>query len=639
MTYNDIKKDTLLNKTKIISQLCKNEEQVNKKHVETLMDVLQYFFENYNDSFLTCGVWEIVDNIILFEAAIEEKKALVDAKTCSKFFEFIFAKLIEYTNFKNEDMIYSFSFICLRRYLCSLINTIIHFSSSQVRRELESLFTKELIDLTIRLFSLVKEENDLEIKRNIVELLWRLIRKIDVASFDIKVFKTSKASIIKMKNFKMTKFEEVCLNWLLEEKYLDNESIIQNGVFKICVPSQSIQKKFFLCYLGKYSIIIYFDNEEEKGSYRMEIPYYHIISLDFKDNNIFTMKCKTIAEHTNIFCLWNDFIKSIFDLEIVTQFTVSLEIAKCTKEVKEQLNLLLKNLKNRLKQNNNESTLEQKKQPTEVLLKEESASSENSLSNEEIIASEVITKNKKIINPYSTRLIKNRNKRIDTARGKDDTKKKNHTIVKDIVETNKDYCKEIESLNKIKKYFEDDSAMGDADLNLDIYSPQSEKKSYGTDSDTELILEKIMSCHKKKKEQFQKHINDSFNAAMNEINEKIESLSKKQKEQREQFIAKYEKKKKELTAKIMKDLNTKTKEIKVLKESAKKINISKTTENNLLDQGKSITSMDDFLHEIENLVQKVKDNLNKMNIDINEKNASYTKRKKLCHKAIYEAYQ
>ncbi|CAD2093568.1 conserved Plasmodium protein, unknown function [Plasmodium vinckei brucechwatti] len=142
---NELNKDTILLKTKKLKTLCENEGDINKQHLNTLIEILDHFFEKYNDCFLPSVAWEVVDKIIMLENTIEEKKSIdVELDTSIKFCEFIFTKLIYFSNYENDNLAYLFGFNCLRRHLCSVISSFLNFNNSASRRKIETAFTNQL---------------------------------------------------------------------------------------------------------------------------------------------------------------------------------------------------------------------------------------------------------------------------------------------------------------------------------------------------------------------------------------------------------------------------------------------------------------------------------------------------------------
>ncbi|EAA18852.1 hypothetical protein [Plasmodium yoelii yoelii] len=81
----------------------------------------------------------------MLENTIEEKKSIdVELDISIKFCEFIFSKLIFFSNYENNNLAYLFGFNCLRRHLCSLISSFLNFNNSASRRKIESAFTNQL---------------------------------------------------------------------------------------------------------------------------------------------------------------------------------------------------------------------------------------------------------------------------------------------------------------------------------------------------------------------------------------------------------------------------------------------------------------------------------------------------------------
>ncbi|SBT46333.1 conserved Plasmodium protein, unknown function [Plasmodium ovale wallikeri] len=347
---NNLNKDTILLKTRKLKKLCENEGSVNNQHLNTLIDVLTCFFEKYNDCILSSVVWEVVDKIILLENTIEEGKGIdVDLDSSIRFCEFVFSKIVCYANYENDNLAYFFSFNCLRRHLCSVISSFLNFNTSSARRKIESSFSSQLINITEKIFEKIKIENDLELKVSYTEFLWRSFRRIDLSTFDIKRFRVDIETFQKLKNLKILKFDEECINWLKEENYMDGKSIIENGSFIISANKKYVNKDFILCYLGKCSVLLYYDNEEEDEKSKIEIPYYHISKIYFKNKNLFVLDCKAIVNETNLFCLWGEDIKNHIDHETINKFTLSLDVRKGSKEIRKDLHKLLDRVNSKLK--------------------------------------------------------------------------------------------------------------------------------------------------------------------------------------------------------------------------------------------------------------------------------------------------
>ncbi|CRH03973.1 conserved Plasmodium protein, unknown function [Plasmodium relictum] len=663
---NELNKDTILLKTKKLKKLCDNEGDINNNHINVLIEILEYFFEKYDGFFLSSIVWEVVDKIIILENIIEEKKKIdVDLDTSKRLCEFIFSKLIHYINYENENMTYLFSFNCLRRHLCSLISSFLNFNNSRFRRKIEASFTKELIDLIKKIFEKIKVENDLELKVSYTEFLWRSFRRVDLSSFNMKSFPINKETIEKLRNFKILKFDEECIEWLKEENYMDNKCIIERGSFIITANKSCVTKDFIFCYVGKCSIFLYYDNEEENEKCKIEIPYYHVTSAYFKNKTLLIMECKSLVDQTNIFCLWGDDIKNFIDYEIINKFTLSLEIKKGSKEVKKELNNLLDKINKKVKseENKNEKNVshisnhnreyknEDKNKITNTDKKNIKEQFDDPLlfSNEPFMDKEISFSkedkgNDKLINSFSDKLLKNNTrKRIETL--KYEEKKKKYMANEDILGYEesleiKNYLKGYENKNDFKKELENNSLL--IDHKLDLSTPHTKlgiHNEIDRDSDTEIIIEKIISCHKEKKEKFKMNLKKSFSDAFNEIDNKIKLLVEKQKIRREELNKKYEKKKKNIILTTEKELNVLAKEMNILMESIKKINVNKNDIKKLYEEGKSIFSTSEILNKSQILVKKIKDNLEKMNTDIMEKEKEYNKRKKLCFKALATAYE
>ncbi|CAD2107105.1 conserved Plasmodium protein, unknown function [Plasmodium vinckei petteri] len=293
---NELNKDTILLKTKKLKTLCENEGNINKQHLNTLIEILDHFFEKYNDCFLSSVVWEVIDKIIMLENTIEEKKSIdVELDTSIKFLK--------------------------------------------------------------KIFENIKSESDLELKVSYTELLWRSFRRIDLSTFNIKSLGINIETLERLKNFKILKFDEECINWLKEKNYIDKKNIIENGSFVINANKSIVNKDFILCYLGNCSIFLYYDNKEENEKCKIEIPYYHITSIHSKSKKLFTLDCKAIADHTNIFCLWSEDAKNSIDHETVNKLTLSLKIKKTSKGTKE-LSIVLDNIILKLKRGENKNEKE-----------------------------------------------------------------------------------------------------------------------------------------------------------------------------------------------------------------------------------------------------------------------------------------
>ncbi|GAB68529.1 hypothetical protein PCYB_134030 [Plasmodium cynomolgi strain B] len=354
-TMNMLNKDTILLKTKKLKNLCEHEENINSQHLKALIEILEYFFETYNDFFLSSVVWEVVDKMIILENTIEEKKNIdVDLRTSIKFCEFIFNKLIAYTNYESDNLKYFFSFSFLRRHLCSVLSSFLNCSSSSFRRKVESSFTTELLTLTKEIFEKIKVENDLELKVCYTEFLWRSFRRIDFATFNIKGLHANINTLEKLKHFKIFKFDEECINWLKEENYMDRKIVIEDGLFTIRGNKKYVNKDFILCYLGKCSIFLYYDNPEEDEKCKIEVPYYHITSVSFEGKNVFILDCKAIIDQTNIFSLWGQDIRDAVDYESINKFSLSLDIKRNSKEVRRFLDKISVKLKKEAKKSKRE---------------------------------------------------------------------------------------------------------------------------------------------------------------------------------------------------------------------------------------------------------------------------------------------
>lgn len=647
---NSSNEETILQQTKRLLTLCQTEENVSKQHVEVLLDTLRTFFQKYEDCLLPSIVWEVVDKIIILEGTIEEKKKIdVDWKTCIKLCEYVFGKLADYTNREWTDLVYVFSFNCLKRQLCSLINTLIHFNYREIRRKVEASFTVELIDLIRKMFENVKKEKDLEIKKFYAEFLWRSLRRVDKDFAETQNFNVKKQTIEKLKNFGMIKFDEVCINWLREENFMDKKSVIEKGSFTITADNNQLKKEFLLCYIGNCSLLLYFNNDEGDETCKLEIPYYHILSVQYKSGNNFDMECKAIVEQTNIFTLWTDYVKNSIDHEIISKFSVSLIFEKVSKEVNAELIKATKIVNDRIsvkekkkERVNSLKTVHSKKETNkhELNIIEKSkdcqditsdSNSKDSLSNVET-HSNIDKGNDPTINSFSTLLLKNKTrKRIDTLRPTEKRKKYTDELSK----KNEPYFIKTEKNSDYKKNYDNDPLINDLDSKDDFCATNSIEK----DSDTEMILQKIIACHKKKKEQFQANLKKSFADTLVEVNERIKALVEKQKNRREELRKKFEKRKNNIVTKAERDLTLFNKDIKVLMEKIKKISVNQDDIGKLSEEGNSIIPTNDILLKSQETVQKIRESLENMNVKITNKQKEYNKRKKLCYKALFTAYE
>lgn len=630
---------TILQQTKKLLTLCQTEESVNKKHIDVLLETLKTFFLKYEDCLLPSIVWEVVDKIIILEGTVEDKKKIdVDLETSTKLCEYVFRKLIEYTNREWIDLIYVFSFNCLKRQLCSLINTLIHFNHREIRRKVEASFTNELIHLIKKIFENVKKENDLEIKKFYAEFLWRSFRRVDKDFVEMKSFNVKKQTIEKLKNFGMTKFDEVCINWLKEEGFMDKKNLIEKGSFTITANKNILQKDFLLCYIGNCSLLLYFNNEENDETCKLEIPYYHVLSVKYKDGNILDVDCKAIVEQTNIFTLWGDYVKNSIDHEIVSRFSVSLLFKRVSKEASAELNKATKIINDRIsKEEQKKEKLNTnminiiKKSKEEYLNTTSDSTSRESLMNKETL-SNIDKGNDTTINSFSTLLLKNKTrKRIDTS-GPTEKRKKYR---EDLEDNDKTCLVNRENKSDYKNNYGNDNLSNEVDLNDNSCANNSTEK----DSDTEMMLQKIIACHRKKKEQFQAHLKKSFSNALTEINEKIKSLVMKQKNRREELRKKFEKRKDNLLSKAEKNLIAFTKDIKILMEKIKKISVNQNDVEKLYEDRSCLGSTNDILTQNQEFVAKIRESLEHMNVKIKNKQKEYNKRKKLCYKALSTAYE
>ncbi|WBY58055.1 hypothetical protein Py17XNL_001002325 [Plasmodium yoelii yoelii] len=641
---NELNKDTILLKTKKLKTLCENEGNVNKQHLNTLIEILDHFFEKYNDCFLSSVVWEVVDKIIMLENTIEEKKSIdVELDISIKFCEFIFSKLIFFSNYENNNLAYLFGFNCLRRHLCSLISSFLNFNNSASRRKIESAFTNQLINLVKKIFENIKIESDLELKVSYTELLWRSFRRIDLTTFNIKSLGINIETLEKLKDFKILKFDEECISWLKEKNYIDKKNIIENGSFSISANKSIVNKDFILCYLGNCSIFLYYDNTEENEKCKIEIPYYHITSIHSKSKKSFTLDCKAIAEHTNIFCLWSEDAKNSIDYETVNKLSLSLKIKKTSKGIKE-LSTVLDNiiLKLKTEENKNEKeTFEWKKHKNnkKKYKKNESESEEREakkrFDRSEVLSNSSIDDNNDIRDVLkNTRILK-----IETYDHEVEKGKKNEGNYKSKHDKPSN-VKSYENKNVLKKIQDHERML--TDYKFDLNTPRVNEKHQNDgdrDSDIEIMIEKIISCKKEKREKFKMDVKKKFSDALNDIDTNIKSLIEKQKCRRDELQKKYEKKKKNIILNTEKEIAILSKEMNVLIENMKKISLNKNDVKKLYEEGKSIFYPSEVMDKSQVLIQRIHEKLEKMNTDIVEKEKEYSKRKKLCFKALATAYE
>ncbi|SBS89700.1 conserved Plasmodium protein, unknown function [Plasmodium malariae] len=673
---NELNIDTILLKTRKLKKLCDNGGNINSQHLNALIEILDYFFEKYNDCFLSSVVWEVVDKIIILENTIEDRKSIdVDLDISINFCEFLFSKLVCHTNYENDNLTYSFSFNCLRRHLCSVISSFLNFNNSTSRRKIETAFTNQLLNLTKQLFENIKIENDLELKISYTEFLWRAFRRVDLSTFNIKRFHVNIETLEKLKNFKILKFDEECINWLKEENFLDGKCIIENGSFIISGNKKYVKKECTLCYLGKSSMFLYYDNVEEDEKCKIEVPYYHITSAYFKNKDIFTLECKAIVEQTNIFCLWGEDVKNSIDHETINKFTLSIEVKKSSKEIKNIMNSLLDTLSLKLEKEEqkrqkcdiqtNAHNKQYKKKEDKVRLSYFSEDNIVERLQDSPLTSNSSFKDKDI----SEKLLRNNTrKRIETLKCKGSDKRETeksrdctlaqqreymYTIEKKKKNLEKECKLKYNKLSEQKNYVKGYEDNGDfkkqpenehflMNYKLDISTPQVRIKGHNIierDSDTEIIIEKIISCHKEKKEKFKMNLKKNFCDALNEIDNHIKSLIEKQKIRRDELHKKYEKKKKSIMFSTEKEISMLTKEMNVLIESMKKISVNKNDVKKVYEEGKFIFCTSEILNKSQGLVKKIKENLEKMNTDIIGKEKEYNKRKKLCFKALATAYE
>ncbi|SCM11011.1 conserved Plasmodium protein, unknown function [Plasmodium chabaudi adami] len=643
---NELNKDTILLKTKKLKTLCENEGNINKQHLNTLIEILDHFFEKYNDCFLSSVVWEVVDKIIMLENTIEEKKSIdVELDTSIKFCEFVFTKLIYFSNYENDNLAYLFGFNCLRRHLCSVISSFLNFNNTASRRKIETAFTNQLTNLVKKIFENIKSECDLELKVSYTELLWRSFRRIDLSTFNIKSLGINIETLERLKNFKILKFDEECINWLKEKNYIDKKNIIENGSFVINANKSVVNKDFLLCYLGDCSIFLYYDNNEENEKCKIEIPYYHITSIHSKSKKSFTLDCKAIADHTNIFCLWSEDAKNSIDHETVNKLTLSLKIKKTSKGIKE-LSTVLDNIILKLKrgENNNEKeTSEWKKHKNnKKKYKKNESESEEREAKKRFDRSEVSSSSSFADNNIRD-VLKNTNLlKIETYEDKGCKKRKGknnegHYKPKHEKLSN---VKGYENKNILKKNQDRERML--TDYKFDLNTPQVNEKHQNDgdqDSDIEIMIEKIISCKKEKREKFKMDVKKKFSDALNDIDTNIKSLIEKQKCRRDELQKKYEKKKKNIIFNTEKEISVLSKEMNVLIENMKKISLNKNDVKKLYEEGKSIFYPNEVLDKSQVLIQRIHEKLEKMNSNIVEKEKEYSKRKKLCFKALATAYE
>ncbi|VWU49724.1 conserved protein, unknown function [Hepatocystis sp. ex Piliocolobus tephrosceles] len=636
---NVLTKDTILFKTKKLKKLCDNEGNINSKHLNTLIEILEYFFENYMECFLSPVVWEIVEKIILLENAIEEKKIIdVDFDTSILFCEFIFSKLIYYANYENDNFNYFFSFNCLKRHLCSIISSFLNFNNSSHRRKIEASFTNELTNLMKQIYEKIKVENDLELKVSYTEFLWRSFRRIDINTFNPKHFNVDMKTIKRLKKFKILKFDEECINWLKEENYIDKKRFIENGSFIIEANQNIVNREFLICYFGKCSVFIYYKSEEIEEDEidekcKIEIPYYHIMSIHFKSKTIFLMDCKGTVDQTNIFCLWGEDIKNSINYETTNMFSLSIEVKNCPKEIRKDLNKFLNTLNVQIKQtlnkdeNNNEpeatNDKKSKIEKTETL----SDFIDKTLNRE--LEDPMFSDNEQIMdnNISDKKLLKN-----NTQKG---------VVTVELEKRNKDKkrngkkSKHLKSsqLTNHKKTCEDEAS-------LKAITDKTHSQGVSEqDTDTDTMINKILCTQKEKKDKMKNFVKKAFHEALNEIDNNIKLLIEKQKNRRNELQIKYEKKKKNIVSMTEKEIIKLTNEMNALIESMKGINLDKNEIKTIYEEGKSIFCAKDMLSKSQVLIKKIQDNLKTMMTDINRKEKDYHKRKKLCLKALSTVYE
>eukprot|EP00366_Plasmodium_knowlesi_P003331 XP_002260828.1 hypothetical protein, conserved in Plasmodium species [Plasmodium knowlesi strain H] len=619
-----LNKDTILLKTKKLKNLCENEENINSQHLKSLIEILEYFFETYNDFFLSSVVWEVVDKIIILENTIEEKKNIdVDLRTSIKFCEFIFNKLIAYTNYECENLKYLFSFSFLRRHLCSVLSSFLNCSSSSFRRKVESSFTTELLTLTKQIFEKIKVENDLELKVCYTEFLWRSFRRIDFATFNIKGLHANIKTLEKLKYFKIFKFDEECINWLKEENYMDTKIVIDDAYMHAHTHGN-----IFPPYLLPQ------DNPEEDEKCKIEVPYYHITSVHFDGKHVFTLDCKAIIDQTNIFSLWGQDIRDAVDYESINKFTLSLDIKKNSKEVKNFLDKISVKLKKEAKKSKKEEHQKRRRHDKEE--KEDSdgttVTSENNAKEElddHLFLSNSSNTDQDINDKQARHIARNGvkpSKGEEKKRNKKTRKKeaKDYKLKYEMSSDEKNYTRRYKTESDLKKKTESESPLEHYNLGANISQTHiGRKNAQERDSDTDVIIQKIISRHNENKEIFKKALKQGFSDAVKEIDSNIKALV-------ENMITVMEKEISMLTREINVTicLTERTcglpQHIEVLK---------------LYEEGKFILPSSELLQKSQAIIKVLKENLQKMNSDILGKEKEYNKRKKLCFKALATAYE
>ncbi|EUD73760.1 hypothetical protein YYG_00848 [Plasmodium vinckei petteri] len=524
----------------------------------------------------------------MLENTIEEKKSIdVELDTSIKFCEFIFTKLIYFSNYENDNLAYLFGFNCLKRHLCSVISSFLNFNNSASRRKIETAFTNQLTNLVKKIFENIKSESDLELKVSYTELLWRSFRRIDLSTFNIKSLGINIETLERLKNFKILKFDEECINWLKEKNYIDKKNIIENGSFVINA-NKSI------------------DNKEENEKCKIEIPYYHITSIHSKSKKLFTLDCKAIADHTNIFCLWSEDAKNSIDHETVNKLTLSLKIKKTSKGTKE-LSIVLDNIILKLKRGENKNekeTFEWKKHKNnKKKYKKNDSESEEREAKKRFDRSEVSSSSSFADNNIrdalkNTSLLKIETYEHEVGKGKNNegNYKSKHEKLSNV--------KSYENKNILKKIQDRERML--TDYKLDLSTPQVNEKHQNDDdrdSDIEIMIEKIISCKKEKREKFKMDVKKKFSDALNDIDTNIKSLIEKQKCRRDELQKKYEKKKKNIIFNTEKEISVLSKEMNVLIENMKKISLNKNDVKKLYEEGKSIFYPSEVLDKSQVLIQ------------------------------------
>lgn len=231
-------------------------------------------------------------------------------------------------------------------------------------------------------------------------------------------------------------------------------------------------------------------------------------------------------------------------------------------------------------------------------------------------------------------------RRIRKRKKQKKNEEKNDKLKYEISSDEKNYTKGYKTERDLKKKTESESPLGHYNLGADTSEAHmGGKNAQERDSDTEVIIQKIISRHNEKKEIFKKALKQGFSDALNEIDSNIKALVEKQKSRRHEFHKKYEQKKKRMIIIMEKEISMLTREINALTDSLKKIGVNRNEVLKLHEEGKSILSSSELLQKSQAIIKKVKENLQKMNSDIIGKEKEYSKRKKLCFKALATAYE